>query len=142
MFWDDEVFEKEAQRQRERTQWKAGQKSKSSTYPSSGNGARHSSSGNGNKGNRPYAKAKFRLHPDADFDPSEYLLADEIQNHRPPSKFRDALRRHRWGLYRIYGVLLNVTYVIQKTDIKQLKQFENLQKSKTIWKTAWTFCIS
>ncbi len=53
----------------------------------------------------PYAKAKFRLHPDRDFDPNEYLLADEIQNHRPPSKYREALRRNRWGLYRIYGNL-------------------------------------
>lgn len=108
MFWDDEVFEKEAQKQRERSQWRAEQKSKSSHTSSSSSrnsGSSHSSSKNpGTKGNRPYAKAKYRLHPDPDFDPNEYLLADEIQNHRPPSKFRDALRRHRWGLYRIFGM--------------------------------------
>ncbi len=46
---------------------------------------------------------KYRLHPDPTFDPSEYLLADDIRSRRPETSFRKELQRHRFGFYRFYG---------------------------------------
>ena len=48
---------------------------------------------------------RYKLHPDPDFDPLEYLLTKEIKEHiyGRESYYRE-IKKLRFGIYRVYGM--------------------------------------
>ena len=94
MFFEEEEFVRERARQRRRAQQK---KYSSQHIPEPEPPKKPCSNG-----------YKYKFHPDPRFDPSEYLLTDEIRTRRLVGNYREELRRFRWGLYRVYGAQFNV----------------------------------
>jgi hypothetical protein len=107
MFFEEEYFEREHEKARQRAYQKA--------HPSFAKGTKRSSRASSKTSAQ--NGFKYSFHPDAEFDPSEYLIAEEIRSRKPPCKLRDEIMRYRFGLYRVYGNLCHFCVLLSNPNL-------------------------
>lgn len=62
-------------------------------------------SGTSTSGRKNSKKFRYKLHPDPNFDPLEYILTKEIkENVLGHESYQREIKNLRFGIYRVYGM--------------------------------------